>query len=138
MKVLARLVVITLVAVVSMAAAINAFDGHFSVKEYDDFHKVLHTLHHDALPKNDLATIRSRAKELIGLGDKIVKVGVPHGTKAEHVEKFKTELDKFSKALVKYGTDAESGNDADLKTSYVAVHDLFEDLAHMLPPKTKH
>ena len=36
---------------------------------------------------------------------------------------------------VKFGADAESGTNADLKTSYSAVHDLFEDLAHMLPRK---
>jgi hypothetical protein len=27
------------------------------------------------------------------------------------------------------------GTDADLKTSYSAVHDLFEELAHLLPRK---
>lgn len=135
MKVSVRLVVITLVAVVSMATAINAMDGHFSVKEYDDFHKVLHHLQHEALPKNDMATIRSHAKDLIKLGDTIVKVGVPKGTKAENTEKFKTELENFKTKLVKYGADAESGTDADLRTSYVAVHDSFETLAEMLPRK---
>lgn len=126
---------LTLAIFVLMVGTVTARDESFSVKEYHDFHEVLHHLHHEALPKNDLATIRSRAKELIALGDKIVKLGVPKGTKAENVEKFKTELGNFSKTLVKYGADAESGTDADLKTSYVAVHDSFEELAHMLPKK---
>ena len=78
-----------------------------------------------------------QAKELTKRGDAIVKLGVPNGIKAEKVEQFKKNLDEFAKALVKFGADAESGTDADLKTSYSAVHDLFEELAHMLPRKSK-
>lgn len=107
----------------------------FSVKEYDDFHRVLHPLEHEALPKNDMATIRRRASELINLGEAIVKLGVPAGTKSESVENFKKELTKFKEALSKYGSDAESGSDADLKKSYSAVHDSFEELVGMLPRK---
>ena len=107
----------------------------FSVKEYDEFHRVLHPLEHEALPKNDMATIRRRANELIKLGEAIVKLGVPEGTKSESVENFKKELEKFKAALAKYGSDAESGSDADLKKSYSAVHDSFEELAGMLPRK---
>jgi hypothetical protein len=107
----------------------------FSVKEYDEFHRVLHPLEHEALPKNDMATIRRRAGELIKLGEAIVKLGVPAGTKSEYVENFKKELEKFKSALAKYGTDAESGSDTDLKKSYSAVHDSFEELVGMLPRK---
>ena len=128
---------IAVVAVLSIAIAVFGFDENFSVKEYHDFHEVLHHLQHEALPKNDMATIRSRAKELIGLGNKVVKLGVPKGTKAEHVEKFKTGLADFKNKLTKYGTDAKSGSDSDLKTSYEAVHDSFEGLADMLPAKPK-
>ncbi len=110
----------------------------FGFKEYDAFHDVLHPLEHEALPKGDYAKIRSDAKELIKRGDAIVKLGVPRGTKTESVEDFKKQLDEFAKALVKFGGDAESGTDADLKTSYSAVHDLFEELARMLPRKSKH
>ncbi len=106
------------------------------VKEYDAFHDVLHPLEHEALPKNDFTTIRSRAKELIKLGDAIVKLGVPRGAKPEHVEAFKKELDKFAEALVKFGADAKSGTDTQLKTSYSAVHDSFEELVGMLPRRT--
>lgn len=111
--------------------------GGFGVKEYDAFHDVLHPLEHEALPKGDFARIRSQAKELTTRGDAIVKLGVPNGIKEEKVEHFKKNLDAFAKALVKFSADAESAPDAELKTSYSAVHDLFEDLAHMLPPKTK-
>jgi hypothetical protein len=109
----------------------------FGIKEYDAFHDVLHPLEHEALPKGDFARIRSQAKELITRGDAVVKLGVPDGIKAEKTEEFKKNLDGFAKALVKFGADAESGTDADLKTSYSAVHDLFEELAHMLPRKSK-
>lgn len=109
----------------------------FGIKEYDSFHDVLHPLEHEALPKGDYAKIRSQAKELIKRGDAIVKLGVPGAIKAEKTEEFKKQLDEFAKSLVKFGADAESGTDADLKTSYSAVHDLFEDLAHQLPRKSK-
>ena len=122
---------------VTAALALSALllFGGFGVKEYDAFHDVLHPLEHEALPKGDFARIRAQAKELTKRGEAIVKLGVPNGIKAEKTEQFKKQLDEFSKALVKFSADAESGADADLKTSYSAVHDLFEDLAHMLPPK---
>lgn len=122
------------------ATSFAAFDDRkhsFGFKEYDAFHDVLHPLEHEALPKGDFAKIRSDAKELIKHGDAIVKLGVPRGTRAENVEEFKKQLDEFAKALVKFGADAESGTDADLKASYSSVHDLFEELARMLPRKSK-
>jgi hypothetical protein len=107
----------------------------FGIKEYDAFHDVLHPLEHEALPKGNFAEIRKQAKELITRGDAIVKLGVPGGIKAEKKEEFKKNLDGFAKALVKFGAHAESGTDADVKTSFSSVHDLFEELAHMLPRK---
>jgi hypothetical protein len=116
-----------------LAIGIPAFASDFSVKEYDEFHKVLHPLEHEALPKNDFATIRARASELITLGYAITKLGVPRGTKQEHVEMFKKELKKFRGALTRFRAAAKSGPDQELKTSYSAVHDSFEMLAGMLP-----
>jgi hypothetical protein len=110
----------------------------FGIKEYDDFHRVLHQLQHEALRKNDLATIRTRATELINLGQAIIKRGVPEDTKAENVAGFKQELKKFSDTLIQYGADAKNGPDDKLKTSYEAVHDSFEMLAGMLPRKAAH
>ncbi len=107
----------------------------FGVKEYDAFHDVLHPLEHEALPKGDFAKIRAQARELTSRGDAIVKLGVPKSIKAEKTEEFKKQLDGFAKALAKFSADAESGTDADLKTSFSAAHDLFEELAHMLPRK---
>jgi len=127
---------VVLLTFISMTSALAFPAQHgFGIKEYDAFHDVLHSLQHEALPKNDLATIRARSKELINLGNAIVKLGVPKGTKADQVEAFKQGLEKFNSALTKYGTDAESGADADLKTSYLAVHDSFEELAEKLPRK---
>lgn len=120
--------------IVSTAVAGMAAPGHeFSVKQYTEFHEVLHPLQHDALPKGDFATIRSKAGELIMHGKKIVKLGVPRGTKKEKVADFKAGLAKFNKALGKFRTDAKSGTDDELKISYSAVHDTFEELAEMLP-----
>lgn len=105
----------------------------FGIKEYDAFHDVLHPLEHEAVPKGDFAKVRSQAKELSKRGDAIVKLGVPSAIKAEQVEAFKKHLDEFAAALVKFSSDAESGTDADLKTSFNSVHDVFEELAHSIP-----
>ena len=107
----------------------------FGVKEYDAFHDILHPLEHEALPKGDFAKIRSDAKELTKRGKAIVKLGVPKGIKTENVEEFKKHLSDFTAALAKFSSDAGSGSDADLKTSFSAVHDSFEEMAHMLPRK---
>ena len=104
-----------------------------SVKQYEDFHHLLRELQHDALPSKDFARIRSKAGELVKLGEAIVQLGVPQGTAAANVETFKKELKKFDEALVKYKGDAKSGTDDQLKVSYLAVHDSFETLADMLP-----
>jgi hypothetical protein len=134
-----RRTVVTLFVLLAVASTIIAGSAvarneeGFGVKEYDDFHHVLHHLQHEALPKNDLATIRNRAEELVKLGDAIVKLGVPAKTKAEKVEEFKKGLANFSKVIAKYGADAKSASDTELKKSYEAVHESFEELADMLP-----
>jgi len=51
-----------------LSICVTGFASDFSVKEYDEFHKVLHPLEHEALPKHDFATIRAKASELITLG----------------------------------------------------------------------
>ena len=105
----------------------------FGVKEYDAFHDVLHPLEHEALPKNDFATIRARAAELVKLGAGITKLGVPAATKTENREEFEKELRKFKEAVAKFRKASKSGTDDELKTTFSAVHDSFEMLAGMLP-----
>ena len=105
----------------------------FSVRQYETFHDVLHPLEHEALPKKDFQRIRSKAMELIRLGKEIVKLGVPRGTAAEHVEESRQQLKKFSAALDRFRADAKAGTDEQLVRSYSAVHDSFEMLAGMLP-----
>ena len=110
-------------------------DHGFSVKEYENFHDVLHPLEHEALPKNDFKTIRARASELAALGQAIIKLGVPRGVDEKYMAEFKEGLGKFREALDKFRADAEGGTDEQLKESYSAVHDSFEMLAAMLPRK---
>ena len=112
---------------------VGARTSDFGVKEYDDFHRVLHPLEHEAVPKNDFATIRTRAGELVKLGEGITKLGIPEGTKAENRDEFKRELKKFKDALAKFRKASKSGTNDQLKTTYSAVHDSFEMLAGMLP-----
>lgn len=108
---------------------------HFSVREYEEFHDVLHPLEHEALPKGDFKTIRAQAAELARRGEAIVKLGVPAGVRREHEVEFKEGLKKFGDALSAFRRDAEAGTDAALKESYSAVHDSFEMLAALLPRK---
>lgn len=115
------------------SAAASATDEHFSVREYNIFHDVLHPLQHEALPKRDFKTIRARAAELVKKGRAIVTLGVPAGVR--ETEEFQKELKSFDAALTKFEGDAENAPDARLEESYNAVHDSFEMLASMLPRK---
>jgi hypothetical protein len=120
---------------VSLSLARGAADHGFSVKEYEEFHDVLHPLEHEALPNNDFKTIRAKAAELVTRGEAILKLGVPRGVEQKHVEDFKEWLKRFSAALLEFKRDAGNGTDEQLKESYSAVHDSFEMLAAMLPRK---
>lgn len=104
-----------------------------SVKQYENFHHVLHPLEHDALPKKDFRRIRAQASLLVKRGKALVKLGLPPGTSEEHKEDFANGLTKFNAALAKFKADARKGTDEQLKASYSAVHDSFEMLAAMLP-----
>ncbi len=128
------LLVLILSSVMTSGMAAPAIvDEHFSVKEYNHFHEILHMLQHEALPNKDFKTIRTNAGELATRGDAIVKLGVPAGVKDP--AEFEKELKNFSAALVKYKNDASAGSDTQLEESYSAVHDSFEMLASMLPRK---
>ncbi len=118
----------------SLPAAVVAQHG-FSVKQYEEFHEVLHPLEHEALPKNDFGRIRAQSATLFKHGREIVKLGVPAGTAADQQAEFRKELVKFKSALNKFRTHARRGSNSQLKTSYSAVHDSFEMLAAMLPRK---
>lgn len=115
--------------------AIAVTQHGFSVKQYEEFHEVLHPLEHEALPNKDFRRIRAQSGNLFKHGREIIKLGVPEGTAAEQQAEFKKELAKFNGALNKFRTHARRGNDSQLKTSYSAVHDSFEMLAAMLPRK---
>lgn len=121
--------------VIAFANAKSAGEG-FSIKEYEEFHKVLHPLEHEALPKKDFGRIRANAVELVKRGKAIVALGVPQGTAEGNVEEFKKELSKFNDALDTFMRDTKSGNNDQLKVSYSAVHDSFEMLSGMLPRKS--
>ena len=51
----------------------------FVVKQYEDFHDVLHPLEHEALPQNDFKRIRTKSALLANRGKAIVRLGVPRG-----------------------------------------------------------
>ena len=124
----------SLMACAILARAHQA-DEYFSVKEYNEFHRVLHQLQHKALPGKDFQRIRSNAGELVKHGEAIVKLGVPPGTAVKYEEEFREELNKFKAALVKFSEHAKAGTDEQLEGSFSAVHDSFEVLAGMLPRK---
>ena len=128
---------LTLVAGGWIANPAYAQEGHakhgFSVKQYEDFHDVLHPLQHEALPNKDFKLIRAKSALLKRRGQAIVRLGVPRGTSKENRAEFVSELGKFRKALTKYRADARRGTDAQLEASYSAVHDSFEMLVAMLP-----
>ena len=116
-------------------APVATAEEHFSVREYNVFHDLLHPLEHEALPAKDFQRIRSNAADLVRRGEAIVRVNVPKGTAERYREDFRKELKKFKSALGKLRKDAKRGTDAQLEESFSAVHDSFEMLAGMLPRK---
>jgi hypothetical protein len=109
--------------------------SNFSVKEYNEFHDVLHPLEHEALPAKDFQRIRSNAGEFVKRGKALAKVGAPKGMADANVEEFRKELGKFKSALNRFKKDARAGTDEQLENSFSAVHDSFEMLVGMLPRK---
>ena len=126
---------LAVVALLLMLTPVSAAEEYFSVKEYNVFHDLLHPLEHEAVPAKDYQRIRSNSAELVRRGEAIVRVGVPPGTSERYLEDFRKELKKFKTALGKLKKDAKRGTDAQLETSFSAVHDSFEMLAGMLPRK---
>jgi len=110
-------------------------EEHFSVKEYNEFHDVLHFLQHEALPAKDFQRIRSNSAELVKRGEAIVRLGVPKGTAKARAKEFGKELKKFKSSLAKFRRHSQDGTDTELESSFSAVHDSFEMLAGMLPRK---
>lgn len=141
MKQLRVLLIFALIAVFSGPALLapvrsaSAAQHGFSVKEFEDFHHVLHPLEHEALPKKDFRRIRVKSGLLAKRGRAIVRLGVPGGVSEEQKEEFTKELEKFEDALIKFQAHARRGTNNQLKVSYSAVHDSFEMLASMLPRK---
>lgn len=118
-----------------LLAPVAAAEDHFSVKEYNVFHDLLHPLEHEALPAKDFQRIRSNAAELVKRGKAISRVGVPPRTAEANRAEFRKELKKFKTALDKLAKDAKKGDDAKLETAFSAVHDSFEMLVGLLPRK---
>ena len=108
-------------------------EHHFAAKEFEAFHDVLHPLQHEALPKNDFSAIRAKAAQLASAGEAIIKLPLPKGAKASKA--LTPQIKRFNAALTKFKKDAAAGTDAQLKESYIAVHDTFETLAQKWPRK---
>jgi hypothetical protein len=125
--------VLTCVALLLMLTSFASAEEHFSVREYNVFHDLLHPLQHEALPAKDFQRIRSNAADLVRRGEAIVRVGMPKATAERYREDFRKELKKFKNALSQLRKDAKRGTDAQLEASFSAVHDSFEMLAGMLP-----
>lgn len=126
--------ILTCIALLCFMPAAPAGDL-FTVKEYNEFHEVLHPLEHEALPNQDFQRIRSNAPELVKRGKAIVQVGLPSGLPPQNQEDFRKELKKFDGALVSFSQNAKDGTDSQLEISFSAVHDSFEMLVGMLPRK---
>ena len=132
----------TAVALLCSSLTLLAFAGssgrsseEFSVKQYSDFHDLLHPLQHEALPQKDFARFRSNATKLVRRGQAIVRVGAPRGTAKDKIAEFRKELRKFDAALKTFRKAARNGTDAEVEASFSSVHDSFEMLVGMLPRK---
>ena len=100
-------------------------------KIFEAFHSVLRPLQHKALPANDFKKIRAKSELLVEKGKAIVALGTPKDI--EEASEYEVALKSFSDALAKLESDAKNGTDAELKKSYLAVHDLYEKLMDFFP-----
>ena len=103
----------------------------FGKKEFEAFHTVLRPLQHKALPAGDFKKIREKSDILAAKGEEIVKLGLPKELKDSTV--YAKTLAEFAKALGGLKHEAKEGTDAELKKSYIAVHNLYEELMNLLP-----
>jgi hypothetical protein len=122
-----------LVAIFACVVSAQAASPDSQIKEYKEFHDVLHPLEHESIPKKDYESIRAKAEDLVRLGNAIIKLGVPRGTQPSNVQTFERELTNFNKALKYFAKMSKGGKDEDLRLSFAAVHDSYEILAGMLP-----
>jgi hypothetical protein len=127
------LVIFSLMSLPSAAQEGRGSKHGFSVRQYGDFHDVLHPLQHDALPNKNFKEIRAKSALLLWRGRAIVRLGIPRGTSKRNQAEFAKELRKFSQSLARYNADARHGTDTQLEASFSAVHDSFEMLVAMLP-----
>ncbi len=103
----------------------------FNNTDFDRFHDILHPLQHEALPQNDMARIRREAKRLVTAGRPLTRMMIPLGV--EDTAKFCDEQARFADALKRFDRAAKRDDDTAMKRDYIAVHDTFEEMAHLLP-----
>jgi hypothetical protein len=103
----------------------------FAIKEMNVFHKILHPLVHDALPKEDFAAIRGKLDTLLAEAKAIQHAKLP--------KKFagrKDEFEKQSAELVSQLADLVSMkdivDDATLEKLFNDMHESFESLGEIL------
>ena len=132
-KAFALIAIVLMIAIPGqpVSATTGRAEEHFSVREYNLFHAVLHPLQHEALPKKDFKTIRSSAARLVARGRDIIRLGIPVGV--EETTEFEKHLKQFRNAIDRFEADAKKRSNARLEESYNAVHDSFEMLASLLP-----
>lgn len=107
--------------------------GSMGDADFDAFHDRLHPLQHDALPQNDFARIRRDARDLVLAGRRITRRDAPAAlTSDSDVAKFCDEQARFADALKRFDRAAQRNDDRELKRSFSAVHDTFEELAYLV------
>lgn len=106
--------------------------GHkFALKELKVFHDVLHPLFHDALPRGDFSTIRSKLHELHKDAVAIQKAKLPKKLAGRQ-----KEFDNKSAVLVSLLGDMVSMkdivDDATIEKMFNDMHEAFEGLAELM------
>jgi hypothetical protein len=122
-----------LLMIVTVSVAVSASD--FSVREYNEFHDVLHPLEHEALPSKKLRANQVECRRICETRQSDCAARSTKNTDPGHAQAFRAELKKFKGALDRFKRDARDGTDTQLENSFSAVHDSFEMLVGMLPRK---
>ncbi len=101
------------------------------VELMDEYHRVLRPLMHQALPDEDVATLKENASALLKGAEKIAAVEIPSKFEAKKDELSNIINGLLSKTKAFYET-CQTGSDEEIMDTFRSAHDDYEALADIV------
>ncbi len=129
-KTLSTVLAFVLMANIALAQTKNDW------KEKNDFHKVMSQTFHPA-EEGDFAPIRSRINEMVDKAEAFKNAKIPDGF--NHQKEIKNNLKKLVKQTKSFRKKINNGlSDADLKSDFIALHDVFHQVVGLCNAEDQH